>query len=305
MPSTKERDRSCDHLFTSGHTACPGCGQSLAVRLVLRAAGRNVIVVNSTGCLEIFSSKFLESSWEVPYIHSLFENIGAVASGVEAALRITEQLDDIRVIAMAGDGATADIGFGAISGMLERGHDILYVCYDNEAYMNTGIQRSGATPNYARTTTTPPGRASLGNTRPKKDLPQIVAAHGVPYVATASVAYIPDLDKKVKKALSIRGPKYIQVHVPCPLGWGTEPARTIEFARMAVNCGLFPLFEIEEGKTTARKIARKVPVEDYLREQVRFRHLFGKDGPLPEVEEVQGVADSNIERYGLMAKQAG
>ncbi|UCG83033.1 MAG: pyruvate ferredoxin oxidoreductase [Dehalococcoidia bacterium] len=302
MPKVKERDKSCDHLFASGHTACPGCGQSLAVRLVLRAAGRNVIVVNSTGCLEIFSSKYGESSWEVPYIHSLFENIAAVASGVESALKATGRLDDVRVIAMGGDGATADIGFGAISGMMERGHDVLYICYDNEAYMNTGIQRSGCTPHYARTTTSPPGKASLGNWRPKKDLPQIILAHGVPYVATATVGYYADLDKKVKRALSIRGPKYIQVHVPCPLGWGSDSSRTIELAKIAANSGLFPLYEVDHGELKVRRIGKKIPVEEYLNMQVRFRHLFGKDGARAEVDEIQAVADANIEKYGLMAK---
>ncbi len=302
MPKVKERDKSCDHLFASGHTACPGCGQSMAVRLVLRAAGRNVIVVNSTGCLEIFSSKFGESSWEVPYIHSLFENIAAVASGVESVLRATGRLDEVRVIAMSGDGSAADIGFGAISGMMERGHDVLYVCYDNEAYMNTGIQRSGCTPYYARTTTSPPGKVSQGNPRPKKDLPQIILAHGVPYVATASVGYINDLDKKVKRALSIRGPKYIQVHVPCPLGWGSDSSRTIDIARLAVNSGLFPLYEVDSGELNVRKIPKKVPVEEYLQLQVRFRHLFGSDGAREEVEQIQRVADENIEKYGLMSK---
>ena len=302
MPKVAERDKSCDHLFTSGHTACPGCGQSLAVRLVLRATGRNVIVINSTGCLEIFSSKYGGSSWEVPYIHSLFENIAAVASGVESALKTMNRLDDVRVIAMSGDGSAGDIGFGAISGMMERGHDVLYVCYDNEAYMNTGIQRSGCTPYYARTTTSPPGKASRGNWRPKKDLPQIILAHGVPYVATASVGYYADLDKKVKKALSIRGPKYLQIHVPCPLGWGCDPSRTIDIAKMAVNSGLFPLYEVENGELKVRRIAKKVPVEEYLKLQVRFRQLFGKDGAGAEVDEIQSTADANIEKYGLITK---
>lgn len=207
-----------DNLFAPGHTACAGCGQSLAVRLVLRAAGRNVIVTNPTGCLEIFSSNYPQSAWEVPWIHSLFENSSAVAAGIEAALKATGRLDRVRVIAQGGDGATADIGFGAISGVWERGHDILYICYDNEAYMNTGIQRSGLTPYDASTTTSPSGRKSWGNPTPKKDLPQIAVAHRVPYVATATVAYPHDLDRKVKKSLSIRGPKYLQIHVPCPVG---------------------------------------------------------------------------------------
>ena len=302
MVKVEERDKFNDHLFASGHTACPGCGQSLAARLVLRASGRNVMVVNSTGCLEVFSSKYPESAWEVPWIHSLFENTAAVAAGIEAALKITGQLDRVRVIAQGGDGSTADIGLGAISGMLERGHDVLYICYDNEAYMNTGIQRSGSTPYYARTTTSPPGKVSLGNWRPKKDVPQIALAHGIPYVAVASVGYPMDLDRKVRKALSIRGPKYVQIHVPCPLGWGTAPERTIDFARLAVLTGLYPLYEVENGELRALKIPRKVPVEEYLKEQVRFRHLFGKEDRKKEIAEIQGIADQNIEKFGLIVK---
>ncbi len=302
MVKVEERDKFNDHLFASGHTACPGCGQSLAARLVLRASGRNVMVVNSTGCLEVFSSKYPESAWEVPWLHSLFENTSAVAAGIEAALKITGQLDRVRVIAQGGDGSTADIGLGAISGMLERGHDVLYICYDNEAYMNTGIQRSGSTPYYARTTTSPPGKVSLGNWRPKKDVPQIALAHGIPYVAVASVGYPMDLDRKVRKALSIRGPKYVQIHVPCPLGWGTAPERTIDFARLAVLTGLYPLYEVENGELRALKIPRKVPVEEYLKEQVRFRHLFGKEDRKKEIAEIQGIADQNIEKFRLIAK---
>ena len=302
MPElVKERDKFADHLLCSGHTACPGCGQSLAARLVVRAAGRNVIIVNSTGCLEIFTSKYPESAWEVPWLHSLFQNTAAVASGVEAALKTLGRLDKVRVIAQGGDGSTFDIGFGAISGMFERGHDIMYVCYDNEAYMNTGIQRSGSTPTYARTTTSPPGKASVGNLRPKKDLPQIAAAHGIPYVAVASVGYPMDLDRKIRKALSIRGPKYVQIHVPCPLGWGTEPSKTIDYARLAVNTALCPLIEIENGVTTAVKIPQRVPVEEYLKGQVRFRHLLEGAGRKQEIAEIQKIADRNIERYGLIA----
>ena len=303
MPElVKEKDKYADHLLCSGHTACPGCGQSLAARLVVRAAGRNVIIVNSTGCLEIFTSKYPESAWEVPWLHSLFQNTAAVASGVEAALRAIGRLDKVRVIAQGGDGSTFDIGFGAISGMFERGHDIMYVCYDNEAYMNTGIQRSGSTPTYARTTTSPPGKVSVGNLRPKKDLPQIAVAHGIPYVAVASVGYPMDLDRKVRKALSIRGPKYVQIHVPCPLGWGTDPSRTIDYARLAVNTGLYPLYEVEEGVTTVVRIPRRAPVEEYLKGQVRFRHLFEGAGRKEEIAEIQKLADQNIERYGLIAE---
>lgn len=229
------------NLFASGHTACAGCGQSLAARLVIDAAGPNTIVVNNTGCLEVFSTKYPESAWKIPWVHSLFENAAAVASGVEGALKYLGIKDGINVIAQGGDGSTADIGLQALSGMLERGHDILYVCYDNEAYMNTGIQRSGLTPFDTNTTTSPLGAKSTGNIRPKKPMPEIAMAHGIPYVATASAGIPQDLQRKVKKAISIKGPKYLQVHVPCPLGWRHDSARTIEVAKLAIDTGLYPL----------------------------------------------------------------
>ena len=285
-------------LFKPGHTACAGCGQAIGARLVIDAAGKNTIITNNTGCLEVFSTKYPESSWAVPWIHSLFENCAAVASGVEAGLKYLGKKDSVHVIAQAGDGGTADIGLQALSGMWERGHDVLYVCYDNEAYMNTGAQRSGLTPTAADTTTTPPGLASTGNPRPKKPMPEIAVAHGIPYVATASVGYPQDVQKKVKKALSIKGPKYIQIHVPCPLGWGHEPGLTFEVAKLAVETGLYPLFEYENGQLIPRKIAKIKPVEEYLKVQGRFKHLLKN----PEaVKQIQEIADDNIQRYGLKA----
>ena len=284
------------YLFAPGHTACAGCGQSLAVRLVLDAAGPNTIVANNTGCLEVFSTRYPESSWEVPFIHSLFENAAAVASGVEAALKYLGKKDTINVIAEAGDGGTADIGLQALSGMLERGHDILYVCYDNEAYMNTGIQRSGLTPFSANTTTSPKGAKSFGNIRYKKPMPEIALAHGIPYVATATVGFPQDLQRKVKKALSIKGPKYIQIHVPCPLGWQHETKITNEVSRLAVETGLMPLIEYENGKLIGvRKITPK-PVEEYLKIQGRFKHLLNNP---EEIKKIQDIADANIAKYGL------
>ncbi|PIQ89802.1 MAG: pyruvate ferredoxin oxidoreductase [Candidatus Omnitrophica bacterium CG11_big_fil_rev_8_21_14_0_20_42_13] len=284
-------------LFSPGHTACAGCGQAIGARLVLDTAGPNTIIANNTGCLEVFSTKFPETAWGVPWIHSLFENAAAVASGIEAALKYLGIKDKINVIAQAGDGGTADIGLQALSGMLERGHDILYVCYDNEAYMNTGIQRSGLTPFESNTTTSPPGKESLGNPRPKKPMPEIAAAHGIPYVATASVGYPQDLQKKVKKALSIKGPKYLQVHVPCPLGWRHLSNLTFDIAKLAVECGLYPLVEIENGKLSqVRKLVKIKPVEEYLKPQGRFKHIMS----LPEqIKAVQQIADNNIEHYGL------
>ena len=286
-------------LFNSGHTACAGCGQSMAARLVIDAAGPNTIVVNNTGCLEVFSTKYPESAWGVPWIHSLFENAAAVASGVEAALKYQGKKDSVNVIAQGGDGSSADIGLQALSGMFERGHDILYVCYDNEAYMNTGVQRSGLTPFDTNTSTSPAGEKSTGNLRQKKPMPEIANAHGIPYVATASAAFPQDIQRKVKKALSIKGPKYLQIHVPCPLGWRHETNLTIQVAKLAVETGLYPLIEYENGVlATKRQIVPK-PVQEYLKPQGRFKHLLNNP---EELKKIQEIADNNIKKYGLKAE---
>jgi len=284
------------HLLSPGHTACAGCGQALAARLVIDASGPNTIVANNTGCLEVFSTRYPESAWEIPWIHSLFENAAAVASGVEAALIYLGKKDGINVIAQAGDGGTADIGLQALSGMWERGHDILYVCYDNEAYENTGIQRSGLTPYATNTTTTPPGTKSIGNPRPKKPMPEIALAHGIPYVATCSVGFIQDLQRKVKKAHSIKGPKYIQIHVPCPLGWRHEAILTIQVGKLAVETGLYPLIEYENGVLVSQRKITPRPVREYLKVQGRFKHLL--DNP-EQLKMIQEIADNNIKKYGL------
>ena len=284
-------------LFTPGHTACSGCGQALAARLVIDASGANTIVANNTGCLEVFSTRYPESAWEVPWIHSLFENSAAVASGIEAALIYLGKKDTINVIAQAGDGGTADIGLQALSGMFERGHDILYVCYTNEAYMNTGVQRSGLTPFATNTTTTPIGIRSIGNITSQKPMPEIAVAHGIPYVATATAGFPQDLQRKVKKAHSIKGPKYIQIHVPCPLGWRHEPNLTHGVAKMAVETGLYPLIEYENGKLIGvRKISQPKPVEEYLKLQGRFKHLLNN---FEEIKKIQEIADNNIQKYNL------
>jgi len=283
-------------LFKCGHTACAGCGQAVAARLVIESAGANTIIANSTGCLEVFTTKYPETAWGVPWIHSLFENSAAVASGIEAALIYLGKKDTTNVIAQGGDGSTGDIGLQAISGMLERGHDILYVCYDNEAYMNTGVQRSGLTPFDTNTTTSPAGALSSGNLRPKKPVPEICAAHGIPYVATASAGFPQDLIRKVKKAISIKGPKYIQIHVPCPLGWRHESNQMLPVAKAAVETGLYPLFEYEFGVLSARKQITPKPVEEYLKMQGRFKHLL--NNPV-EIKKVQDIADSNVRKYNL------
>jgi len=291
--------------LNSGHRACQGCGEALGARYALDAAMRashnQLIAVNATGCLEVFSSPYPESAWQIPWMHSLFGNAPAVASGIAAALRAKGR-DDVTVIAQGGDGATVDIGFGCLSGMFERNDDVLYLCYDNEAYMNTGIQRSGATPPFARTNTTQavgehPGNP-IGN---GKNVPRIALAHGIPYVATASVADLHDLERKVTKAIGVRGARYIHVHVPCPLGWGSDPAHTMKVARLAVESGLFPLFEAEFGKVIcSTPIRRKVPVERYLELQTRFKHLFGPPQDTEALAAIQAMADDNIAVYGLM-----
>jgi pyruvate ferredoxin oxidoreductase beta subunit len=286
-----------------GHTACAGCGEAVAARTVVEAAGPDVIITNATGCLEVFTTRFPRSSWQVPWIHSLFENAASVASGIEVALKALGRAGEAKVIAQAGDGGTADIGMGALSGMLERGHDILYVCYDTEVYSNTGYQRSGLTPTDALTTTSPVGTLSWGNATRKKDLPGIVAAHGAVYVATSTAGFPNDITRKVKKALSFTGPKYLQIHCPCVAGWGIDSSKGIRLARLAVNSGLYPLFEMENGTVVrVRKIKpdELVPVDEYLRGQKRFSHLFKYPGGGEHLTAIQLLANSNIDRYGLM-----
>ncbi|MGE5239241.1 MAG: thiamine pyrophosphate-dependent enzyme [Chloroflexota bacterium] len=281
-------------LFASGHRACGGCGQALAARLVADAAGENTVACVATGCLEVFSSPYPDPAWRIPFLHSLFENAAAVASGVDAAYKALNK-GPVNIIAQGGDGSTADIGFQCISGMFERGHNILYVCYDNEAYMNTGVQRSSFTPYGARTTTTP-----AGNRTRKKNMPMIAADHGIPYVATATVDDYRDLQCKVKTALTIEGPKYLHILAPCPLGWAHPGDLTIQICRLAKETCLFPVYEIRNGKiVNVLKIQNKKPVEEYLKLQGRFKHLFRKGTPAPVVAEIQGIANENIGRFNL------
>lgn len=288
-------------LFSMGHTGCSGCAQSMAVKLIMEELGKNTIATSATGCLEVFSTRWPESSWGVPWIHSLFENSAAVASGIEAALKYMGKKDEITVIAQGGDGGTADIGLQALSGMFERNHDVIYICYDNGAYMNTGYQRSGLTPLDAFTTTSPSGKQSFGNNRPKKYMPEIAMAHRIPYTAVASAGYPSDLQKKVRKAKSIKGAKYLQIDVPCVPGWKYEPKYSIKIAQLAVQTGLYPLFEADHEKIiSVKKIGKKVPVEEYLKLQGRFKHLFKDDAGRAEIEKIQKIADENILRFGLI-----
>ena len=302
---TVQADTGRSNALTSGHRACQGCGEALGARFVLDAAMRatdgRLLAVNSTGCLEVFSTPYPESSWQLPWLHSLFGNGPAVASGVAAALK-AQGRDDIRVIAQAGDGGTVDIGFGCLSGMFERNDDVLFVCYDNQGYMNTGVQRSGATPPAARTANTKVLGPEPGNVFGQgKWVPAIAMAHEIPYVATATVADLRDLVAKVSRALVFHGARYLHVFVPCPLGWGAEPAQTIRLARLAHESGVFPVFEAEAGEVVAvSPIRRRVPVEDYLRPQRRYAHLFGEPGRPDIVARLQALADRNIARYGLV-----
>ncbi|HVN52389.1 MAG TPA: thiamine pyrophosphate-dependent enzyme, partial [Acidimicrobiales bacterium] len=264
--------------LNSGHRACQGCGEALGARYVVdaayRATGGRLVVVNATGCLEVFSSPYPESSWQVPWLHSVFANAPAVAAGVAAALE-AQGRTDVRVLAQGGDGGTVDIGLACLSGMFERNDDVFYVCYDNEAYMNTGVQRSGATPAYARTATTEAVGPEPGNPIGQgKDVPRIAMAHDIPYVATATVAELHDLEAKVARAMAMRGARYLHVLVPCPLGWGSAASDTVRLARLAQRSGLFPVFEAEHGEVTSvLPIRGQVPVEDYLRPQKRYAHL--------------------------------
>ena len=293
------------NTLTSGHRACQGCGEALGARYVLDAAMRategRVIAANATGCLEVFSTPYPESSWQLPWIHSLFANAPAVASGIAAALKAKGRTD-IRVIGQGGDGGTMDIGLACLSGMFERADDVLYVCYDNEAYMNTGVQRSSATPPAARTATTKPVGEEPGNVFGQgKSAPLIAMAHEIPYVATATVAELHDLEAKVERAMELRGARYLHVFVPCPLGWGSAPGDTIRIARLAKETGLFPVFEAEHGEIVrVSKIRRPVPVEEYLRPQRRFAHLFGDPPRTDVIERIQAHADRNIRRFGLL-----
>ena len=265
--------------FAPGHRACIGCGEALAVRLACKALGQNVIVVNATGCIEIISSQLPWTSWRVPWIHTLFENTAAVASGVEAGLKAMirkgrHPAKEVKVVAVAGDGGTSDIGVQALSGALERGHNFLYLCFDNEAYMNTGIQRSSSTPYGASTTTAPAGKESIGQVTWKKNMPAIAVAHDIPYVATACPSYPFDLMDKVAKGAAINGPAYVHILSVCPTGWRSPPDLTVRIGRLAVETGIFPLYEVENGKyKLSFDLPKLRPVTDYMKLQGRFRHL--------------------------------
>jgi pyruvate ferredoxin oxidoreductase beta subunit len=275
----KLKELSTQELYGPGHRLCAGCGPSISVRMMLKAIRGPTVVVNATGCIEVGTSIFPYSAWKVPWVHTAFENAAAVASGIESAFKALAKKgiykEKIDVIALAGDGGTFDIGLQALSGALERGHDFVYICYDNEAYMNTGIQRSGATPLGAATTTSPAGLKIPGKKEWKKNLESICAAHGIEYIATATIAYWNDYITKVRKAIEVDGPAVIHVLAPCPLGWRFDPSLTIKLSRLAVQTLIFPLYEIEKGVyKLSMKVSKPYPVEEYLKLQGRFSHLF-------------------------------
>ncbi len=277
--------------FSSGHRACAGCGFPQIVRTILASTDKKVVVANATGCLEVVSTIYPFNSWKTPYIHSAFENAASTISGIEKAYNIQKRKgkikEDIKFLCIGGDGGMTDIGFQALSGALERWHDVVYVQYDNEAYQNTGVQRSGATPLGTNTTTTPVGKIHHGKELMKKDITRIVAAHGIPYVAQASLSHLEDLSMKAKKAFETKGPAFINVLQPCVPGWKIASNMTVEIAKRAVESGAWPLYEVKNGNFKLNyKPSKLRPVKDYFKLQGRFKHLTEK-----EVQIIQKVID--------------
>jgi pyruvate ferredoxin oxidoreductase beta subunit len=289
-----------EELFSGGHRLCAGCGIPPIVRLILRSTDAGIVATTSTGCLEVGTSIYPYTAWRIPWIHSAFENAAATISGVEAAYKALKKRGkigkDIKFIAFGGDGGTYDIGFQALSGALERGHNFLYVCYDNGAYMNTGIQRSSATPFGASTTTSPAGDVISGKQQWRKDLTKIVIAHNIPYAAQASPHNWADLSKKAEKALKIEGPTFLNIVSPCPLGWYTKPEESMKHAKLAVETCYWPLYEVEDGLLKVNyKPKEKKPIVEWLKMQGRFKHLF-KPGNEAILKESQERIDMEWER---------
>jgi pyruvate ferredoxin oxidoreductase beta subunit len=292
------KELSTQELFTSGHRLCAGCGEGTLNRMTLKALRGPSIIVAATGCSEVATTIYPYTSWRVPWVHVAFENAAAVAAGIESAFKALRRKgvskDHVDVIAIAGDGGTFDIGLQALSGALERRHDFLYICYDNEAYMNTGIQRSSATPMAADTTTSPAGKVIPGKVEWKKDLIGICVAHGIEYAATASPAYWTDYVTKVRKGLEVEGPAVIHALAVCPLGWRCDPATSIKMARLAVETRYFPIYEVEKGKYRLNfNIKNPKPVEEFLKLQGRFRHLFSPQRREDLLKTIQEKVDEN------------
>lgn len=296
MAENKTRNKNMS-LLSPGHRACAGCAQMIAARLVADSLGPNTIIANATGCLEVVTTPYPESSWGMPWIHSLFENAAAAASGIRAAVDYKEKNKSaIKIVAQGGDGGTFDIGMGLISGMWERGENIIYICYDNEGYMNTGAQASAATPWAANTATTPAGSYFI-----KKDMLAIALAHGLKYAAQTTAAYPLDIIKKIKKASETEGPSYLQILVPCVPGWKIEPNQTINIAKLAVLTGIYPAVEYINGQIgeVIKLPEKRQPVEDYLKLQGRFKHLFKNESGKSQIDYIQKLADKNVKKYNL------
>jgi pyruvate ferredoxin oxidoreductase beta subunit len=290
-----------EEYFVGGHRSCQGCGEALAVRWVCKAIGKDAVIAHATGCMEIVSSGMPQTAWMHPWIHVAFENTAAVAAGLEAGYKILARKGKLegkppKVVAMGGDGGTSDIGLQALSGALERGHNFTYVCWDNEAYMNTGIQRSSSTPYGAMTTTSPPGKLSIGQSTWKKNMVAIAVAHGIPYVATASPAYLFDLYFKIRKAVETPGPAYVHVLCVCPTGWRSPTELSVRLARLATETAVFPLYEVVNGHYRLTvEVPKLRPVRDYLRLQGRFRHLRDK--------EIDFIQRQTLANYELLLKK--
>ncbi len=298
MPNLKQLAKR-QAKFISGHRLCSGCGAGIIMRQVFLTIDKPSIAICATGCVEVASTIFPFSSWKIPWIHSAFENSAATASGIEAAYKKFKRdgkIDkDVVIVAIGGDGGTYDIGLQALSGAAERGHNILYICYNNQAYMNTGIQRSSATPKYAHTTTSPSGKVIHGKIQWSKNLVEIMVSHDIPYVATAIPGRWNDLVNKVEKAISINGFNFMDILSPCCLGWSHEPEITLEITRLAADTCIFPLYEVENGKyRLTYKPKEKKPVEEWLKLQGRFRHLFQPENKTL-LEEIQKEVDRRWE----------
>jgi len=289
----KIKDLPREEYFTYGHTACPGCGGAIVARIAMKVFGKNTCAYFPANCLLVFGGTYPLNAFKVPYLHVLFENSAVCAAGISRALKRLGR--DAKAVAFAGDGGTADIGIQALSGAAERNEDIIYICYDNEAYMNTGIQRSGATPYGAWTTTTPVGTKIAGKEDFKKDVPRIMMAHDVPYVATASISYPVDFLEKLVKARDKKGFRYIHVFAPCPTGWRYDPGLTIDIGKLAVECGMWTLFECEDGVMRITKEPKMTPVKDYIKLQGRFRHMTD--------EQIEKLQDWVTKKWETVKKQ--
>ncbi len=313
MPSLKQLSDRQERL-SPGHRLCAGCGASVAVRQILLSTELPLIASCATGCLEVATTIYPFTAWRIPFIHNAFENSAATITGVETMYRALRKRGKIpadrriKFIAFGGDGGTYDIGLQALSGALERGHDFTYVCYDNEAYMNTGIQRSSATPIGAHTTTSPCGEVIPGKKEYKKNLTEIVVAHNIPYAAQATPSYYMDLINKANKAIETDGPTFLNVLAPCPRGWRVDATKFSELGKAAVETCVWPLYEVIEGKYVLNGVTKRIaeakaekrPLTDWLSMQGRFRHLFSEKGK-PVIEAAQAKVDRDWERLKALA----